>query len=140
MLEMRVPANMDMMLVVRMALSGMCVRRGMGLEALDKARMASDEACYYLVESGQADTLKVDCSFSDDGLAVSFTALGGNAEQTAADEQTTTAKENITDEDLLSIELARSVLQTLVKDVDITHDNGRIKSVSMTMLVSSEEE
>ena len=102
----QIPAKQSMMLVARMALSGLCAQFGADLDTLDDIRTACDEACYCLMHQGAgAESLSIRCMSEEPRMRICFTGQ---------------RKENEKSEDAGEVvEIARGVLESLVSAVEM---------------------
>ncbi|MDR1569414.1 MAG: hypothetical protein LBS72_02860 [Oscillospiraceae bacterium] len=124
MLELSVPARQDMLLVIRMTLSGLCARCGMGLDEVENARIASDEACYCLLnQSAAVERLRMICEWTDERLDIIMEAI----RPTAAEPRETAHDP----------EIARCILETLIGDVRLSHDALGVYAIHMGLEVGT---
>jgi hypothetical protein len=122
MLELSVPALHDMTLVVRMTLSGLCCSLGFDLEAVDVVRIASDEACFCLLNQASIpETVKLTCDWNDDRLIMNFDAIRYADPCYAGCSDTHDPV------------LAKSILGSLADEVEVEYDLWGVYSVKMVV-------
>lgn len=117
----RVPAQREYALVLRLALGGVAILKELDAGALDDLRSASDEACDCLLHQGrQASGLELNVYDGGDRLTVSISAelLPGEAAHDC-DEET---------------EISRVVLETLIPVVKLTTEScGCVSRIDLTL-------
>lgn len=124
MVELKVPAKQEMLLVVRMALSGLCAKCGMGMDAVESIRIAVDEACYCLMHQAQPVAwLKMTCTWDDERLFVRL-----DAERTEGMRSAAMAHDP---------EVAQCILSTLVPEVDMRHDAEGVYGIDLVIRLNA---
>ena len=124
MVELRVPARQEMLLVVRMALSGLCAKCGMGMDAVESIRIAVDEACYCLMHQMRPVAwLKMTCTWDEERLFVRL-----DAERTEGLPSKTAAHDP---------EVAQCILSTLVPEVGMRHDDGGVYGIDLVIRLNA---
>ena len=124
MVELRVPARQEMLLVVRMTLSGLCAKCGMGMDAVENIRIAVDEACYCLIhQTRPVAWLKMTCTWDDERLFVRLEA-----------ERSQGPSSNAATHDP---EVAQCILSTLVPEVDMRHDDGGVYGIDLVIRLNA---
>ena len=114
-----VPAKQEWALVLRMAASGVSAIYDLPLDLLDDLNTAIEESCDLLLHQDYtAETLTLSCEPKPDGLHVTLTAK----------ERTRCAEEEKADPDI-----ARMIIQTLVREVALDRDEGGVHRVRMTL-------
>ncbi|MBR4360464.1 MAG: hypothetical protein IKP32_07595 [Clostridia bacterium] len=114
-----VPAREEWILVLRMAMSGVSALYGVPVDVMDDLNTAVEESCDLLLHQDYtADTLTLRCEERPDGLHVTLNAEGG----------TDRPEEQPADADI-----ARLIIQTLVRDVTLEEDAGSVRCVHMTL-------
>lgn len=120
MVELKVPAQQDMLLVVRMALSGLGAKCGMDMDAVENIRIAVDEACFCLMHQRQPlSTLRINCAWDQVNMKVH---LVGNRQDSPPQEMAAH-----------DIEVARCILLTLVSEVDMQYDDLGVYGIDLTI-------
>lgn len=118
----RVPAQREYALVLRLALGGVAILKELDAGALDDLRNASDEACDCLLHQGrQADALELNVYDGGDNLTVSISAelLPGENDVQGCEEET---------------EISRVVLETLIPVVALkTESCGCVSRIDLTL-------
>ena len=114
-----VPANKEWTLVLRMAASGVSALYDLPLDLMDDLNTAIEESCDLLLHQDYtAESLTLSCEQKPDGLHVTLTAR----------ERTRCAEEEKADADI-----ARMIIQTLVRQVTLDQDEGGVHCVHMTL-------
>ena len=114
-----VPANKEWALVLRMAASGVSALYDLPLDLMDDLNTAIEESCDLLLHQDySAESLTLTCEQKPDGLHVTLTAR----------ERTRCAEEEKADADI-----ARMIIQTLVRQVTLDQDEGGVHCVHMTL-------
>ena len=116
--ELRVAANADMMLIVRLATAGVTARAGLTLDAMDGFKMAAEEACNCLIgQSCPPDELLLRFAPENDRLKLTVTGLGGGAQAEGMDETET--------------EIARCILEALADEVALHTQDGCVRAIEL---------
>ena len=114
-----VPARAEWTLVLRMAVSGVSALYDIPVDVMDDLCTAVEESCDLLLHQDYAaDTLTLACDARPDGLHVSLTAQIRDSRQ---------------DTEPADADLARLIIQTLVRDVTLDQREGCVRSVHMTL-------
>ena len=114
-----VPARPEWNLVLRMAVAGVSALYDLPVDVLDDLNTAVEESCELLLHQDYtAETLTLTCEEKPDGLHVSITA----AERTRCRE-----------EEPADADVARLIIQTLVREVTLDQDEGGVHCVRMTL-------
>ena len=114
-----VPANKEWALVLRMAASGVSALYDLPLDLMDDLNTAIEESCDLLLHQDYtAESLTLSCEQKPDGLHVTLTAR----ERTRCEE-----------EEKADADIARMIIQTLVRDVKLDQDEGGVHCVRMTL-------
>ncbi|MDR0928369.1 MAG: hypothetical protein LBM74_01485 [Oscillospiraceae bacterium] len=114
-----IPADPQMLLVARMALSGYCCQLGADVETLDDVRTLSDEACYCLMHQ-PCGVSRLIITASPDGARarIRFEAELCPAPPCASPHDP---------------EIARAILASLAADVAMQQEKGAIRAIDVTM-------
>ncbi|MGN0755158.1 MAG: hypothetical protein ACI4ME_11950 [Aristaeellaceae bacterium] len=120
-ITLRVPGKAEYALVLRLALGGVAILKDLDAGALDDLRIASDEAVDCLLHQGREVTwLTLSVLDGGDRLTVRICAEFSGEGETAMDED--------------SVEISRTVLETLVPEVEMcTRACGCIDVIALTM-------
>ena len=117
-IDISLPAERDMMIVVRLAASGVLARWGLTLDALGEVKMAVEEACSCLISQiTGAGRLEVvfetgdDCMWTRLACAESC-AMGGEMDPS-------------------ELEVARCILESLADDVVFTREDGHVTAIAL---------
>ena len=114
-----VPANKEWALVLRMAASGVSALYDLPLDLMDDLNTAIEESCDLLLHQDySAESLTLTCEQKPDGLHVTLTAR----ERTRYEE-----------EEKADADIARMIIQTLVRQVTLDQDEGGVHCVHMTL-------
>ena len=114
-----VPAQAEWVLVLRMALSGVCALFDVPVDVMEDLNTAIEESCELLLHQDYAaETLTLKCEPRPDGLHVSLTAQ----------ERTRCPGEEKADP-----EIARLIIQTLVREVSLDQDETGVHCVRLTL-------
>lgn len=114
-----VPANKEWVLVLRMAASGVSALYDLPLDLMDDLNTAIEESCDLLLHQDYtAESLTLTCEQQPDGLHVTLTAR----ERTRCEE-----------EEKADADIARMIIQTLVRQVTLDQDEGGVHCVHMTL-------
>ena len=118
-MELTVPAREEWVLVLRMTLSGVCALFDVPVDVMEDLSTAIEESCDLLLHQDYtAETLTLCCEPKADGLHVSLTAQ----ERTRCPE-----------EEKADPEIARLIIETLVRQVDLDRDDAGVHCVRMTL-------
>lgn len=121
-ISLRVPAQKEYALVLRLALGGVAILKDLDAGTLDDLRNASDEACDCLLhQAREAAWLTLNVFDGGEKLTVCFTAeLAPGAASGHADEEET--------------EISRAVLETLIPHVEMcTAPCGCVERIDLTL-------
>ena len=114
-----VPARGEWALALRMAACGVCAVCDVPVDVMEDLGVAIEESADLLLHQGYAaETLTLECEPGDKGLRVTLSAQG-RAPQT--------------EEHAADPEVARLIIQTLVRDVDLERDGDGVRSVRMVL-------
>ncbi|MBR3739096.1 MAG: hypothetical protein IKN04_01390 [Clostridia bacterium] len=114
-----VPAREEWVLVLRMASSGVSALFDVPVDVMDDLNTAIEESCDLLLHQDfTAETLTLKCEPRPDGLHVTLTAQ----ERTRCPE-----------EEKADPEIARLIIQTLVREVALDRDDAGVHCVRMTL-------
>ncbi len=114
-----VPARQEWIMVLRMAASGVGAVYDLPVDVLEDLCTALEESCELLLHQDYtAETLTLQCEEKRDGLHVSLTARERSAQK---------------EEDAADPDIARLIIQTLVKEVTLEKDQDGVHCVRMTL-------
>lgn len=114
-----VPAGEEWILVLRMAASGVSALFDVPVDVMEDLNTAIEESCDLLLHQDySAETLTLNCEPRPDGLHVTLTAR----ERTRCPE-----------EEKADPEIARLIIQTLVREVALERDDVGVHCVRMTL-------
>ena len=116
-IELKVPAQKSMMLVIRLTAAGVIARAGLTVDRLDDVKMAVEEACTCMIEAAQPPkNLKLTFSEWEDGLRILICgdcACGGATP----------------DED--EINVVRCILESLANGVEIFRSGDQLTGIEL---------
>lgn len=117
--ELRVPAERSMLLIVRMTTSGIMSRAGMTLDEMDDMKMAIDESCnLMLLQKPACQMMVLTYTYDEDTVEVCVEGEGICAQTDEKD-------------DGMMQEVIRCILESIVDEVDIVprSDGGTHKII-----------
>ena len=118
-MELRLPADMEYALVVRMALSGMGMLAELDVDLIGDMRTVTDECFDCLLHQGRrAKEIRVTSSVHDHRLQCRFSAV---------------RLEEATGEPLQDCEVTRCILETLLPDVFLACDEYGVGYIEFSM-------
>ncbi len=121
-ISLRVPAQREYALILRLALGGVAILKDLDAGTLDDLRNASDEACDCLLhQARQAQWLELNAYDCGEKLMVAITAefAPGNTDDVCCEDET---------------EISRAVLETLVPVVNMrTAACGCVEGIDLTL-------
>lgn len=118
-MQLTVPAREEWIMVLRMAASGVGAMYDLPMDVLEDWITALEESCELLLHQDfTAETLTLQCEEKRDGLHVTLTARERSAQK---------------EEDAADPDIARLIIQTLVKEVSLDQDEGGVHCVRMTL-------
>ena len=119
-IDLCVPADRNMMLVIRMTTVGVMSRAGLTMDETDDMKMAIDEACnLMLLQKAGCESVAVEFEMDEREVQVLIKSQGSLAEE----------KEKV---DLNMQEVIRCILESMVDEVEIeTAESGITQSVCL---------
>ena len=109
--ELKVPAEQNMMLVLRLTTAGVVARAGLTVDRMDDVKMAVEEACSCLMD-GENPPKRITLRFEDKGDALLISVCGD-----------CDCGSSVIEEDEAGV--VRCILESLVDGVDVRmHENG----------------
>lgn len=126
--EVCVPANRPMLLVVRLATSGVVTRAGLSMDAVDDTKMAVEEACNCLMLQRSPFTmLKLCYAFEDEALAIAVKGL-----REPSDVRPTSGPSAADEE----VQVIRCILESMVDGVELTRDDEGIRQITLVKRIA----
>ena len=116
-IELSLPASRDMMLVVRLAASGVVARAGLTLDVLEDVKMAVEEACLFLVAQSGAERLRLTFDPKPGEFSVRIAREGGRTPAPELPEA--------------ELDVVRCILEALVTSVRIDAQAGGVEAISL---------
>ena len=115
--ELKLPAERNMMLVLRLTTAGVVARAGLGVDRMDDVKMAVEEACNCILgEDNPAQTLRLRFFTDDKNLTIRICADDGCAAAAAQDDE---------------MSVVRCILESLVDGVDIHVKDEKLSGVEL---------
>ena len=115
-IQLTLPAQAEMMLVLRLTTAGAVARAGLGIDRLDDVKLAVEEACACLIESPiPPEALSLCFRKEEGGLCICACAAG--------------SKIPCPDEDELNV--ARCVLESLVDRAEFHVQDGMLHAICL---------
>lgn len=123
-IELTLPADSGLMLVIRLTTAGVIARAGITVDRMDDLKLAVEEACNCLMGQDRCpDRLHVCFGIGEDSLEMQIRSEYSDETLTAE------ALKGSRTEDELEIE--RCILESMVESVDIGLENGWIACIGM---------
>lgn len=116
--ELVLPAEKKMMLVLRLTTAGVMTRFGVGVDRLDDIKMATEEAAACMIGGDGASSLKIRYTKEEKRVCVRLTADSGCPCEVVSDTET---------------EVIRSILETLADEVEIGKCSGRVREIALSV-------
>jgi len=121
-IDLKLPAQRSMMLVLRLTTAGVVARIGLGVDRMDDVKMAVEEACNCLISDESAqEQLCLSFSVADQQLCVRICADEG-------------CHAPVAEEDELGI--VRCILESLVDDVQMRIRDGELRAVELRVALN----
>lgn len=115
--ELKLPAERGMMLVLRLTTAGVVARAGLGVDRMDDVKMAVEEACNCIIgDDHAAETLRLSFSNDEKDLRIRICADNGCASAAAAEDE---------------MSVVRCILESLVDGVDIHVKDDKLAGVEL---------
>ena len=114
--ELKLPAQQNMMLVLRLTTAGVIARAGLTVDKMDDVKLAVEEACSCLIGEGGLKRLKL--TFSDDQEYLRIRICGdGDCSCLNADSD--------------EMSVVRCILESLVDGVDVCMNGNAIGAIEL---------
>ena len=115
--ELLLPAERNMMLILRLTTAGVVARAGLGVDRMDDVKMAVEEACNCLItEDSAADQLRLSFVTEDNNLIIRICMGEGCSAPAAAEDE---------------MSVVRCILESLVDSVDVRTKDDRLSGVEL---------
>lgn len=114
--ELKLPAQQNMMLVLRLTTAGVIARAGLTVDKMDDVKLAVEEACSCLIGEGGLKRLKLTFSDDQEYLRIRICGDGDNCCISA-------------DSDEMSV--VRCILESLVDGVDVCMNGNAIGAIEL---------
>ena len=120
--ELALPAQRSMMLVLRLTTAGVVARAGLTVDRMDDVKLAVEEACSCLIsESAGAERLRLRFAEADGALIISVRGEGGSPAPIGEDER----------------EVVRCILESLVDGAELCMDGAAISGVELRVALEA---
>ncbi len=120
-IDLRLPSDRDMLLIIRMTTAGVMSRAGLTLDESDDVKMAVDEACMLLMMQHAANAVALNLSYSYSGQEVII--------QISCETRECTSGQSV---DQTTMEVVRCILEAMVDEAIIVPcDDGAVASVQL---------
>lgn len=117
-IELILPADPNLMLVIRLTAAGVIARAGVTVDRMDDLKMAVEEACGCLIDQEHApERLHLRFSCAGDGLEIYVAGLTDGERAGRMSEA--------------ELDVVRCILHSLVEQAEFDMQNGWIASISM---------
>lgn len=123
-IELHLPADNAMMLVIRLTAAGVITRAGATVDRMDDLKMAVEEACNCLMDQARAPRM-LHIAFDLEANGLNIHIEGQYADETLTD---SALKGQRLDDDG---EIEKCILESLVDSAEITIVNGWIAAIGM---------
>ena len=115
--ELKLPAERSMMLVLRLTTAGVVARAGLGVDRMDDVKMAVEEACNCIIgDDAAANTLCLRFFTEEKNLVIRICADDGCSAAKAEDDE---------------MSVVRCILESLVDGVDIRVRDEKLSGVEL---------
>ena len=118
--ELRLPAQRSMMLVIRLTTAGVIARAGLGVDRMDDVKMAVEEACSCLMDNS-AGLLCLTFRDAGEKLLIQARCEDGAARPAAADEMA----------------VVQCILEALVDGVELEMQDGAVRGVQLCIALEA---
>lgn len=120
-IELRLPAERNMMLVLRLTTAGVVARAGLGVDRMDDVKMAVEEACNCILgEENNAEQLCLSFQTENENLLIRICADEGCCASAEEDE----------------LSVVRCILESLVDSVNICTKDDRLSGVELRVALA----
>lgn len=121
--ELALPAQRSMMLVLRLTTAGVIARAGLTVDRMDDVKMAVEEACGCLIDAEDGPSrLCLRFSQAEDGLRILICSDGACGGASIGEDECT---------------VVRCILESLVDGVDIRMRDGAIGAVELRVALTA---
>ena len=116
-IELKLPAERNMMLVLRLTTAGVVARAGLGVDRMDDVKMAVEEACNCIIgDDNAAETLRLTFANDNQQLVIRICADDGCAAAKAENDE---------------LSVIRCILESLVDGVDVCMNGNAIGAIEL---------
>jgi len=116
-IELKLPAQRNMMLVIRLTTAGVVARAGLSVDRMDDVKMAVEEACNCIIgDDNTAENLCLTFKTAEENLLIRICADNGCAAAKAEDDE---------------LSVIRCILESLVDGVDMRIKDDKLSGVEL---------
>lgn len=127
-MELTIPANKKMMLIVRMTTTGVVSQFGLTLDVMDDIKMAVEEACHsMMLQLRPFAQLRLSYETAGEILSIHVSGTGERTAQEAG-------------LDLCTLDVMRCILESMVDTVAFQRDDQGICRIDMTKNIAWKQE
>ena len=120
--ELALPAQRNMMLVLRLTTAGVVARAGLTVDRMDDVKLAVEEACSCLIrEDGGPQLLRLRFTEADGALHIAVCSEGGSPAPIGEDDR----------------EVVRCILESLVDGVELRMDGAAVTGVELRVALGA---
>ena len=118
-IELTLPAEPRMLLVIRLLTAGVTARAGLTVDAVEDVKMAVEEACNCLLRCASCESLKLKFTSEDGVLHMRVEGMG---EQHSSSEPVGDCDE---------VQVIRYILESMVDDAHVIYDGSALSAIEM---------
>lgn len=118
-IELTLPAEPRMLLIIRLITAGVTARAGLTVDAVEDVKMAVEEACNCLLRCASCDALKLKFTSESGVLHMRVEGMGEPAEPHAL----------VGDCD--EVQVIRYILESMVDDAHVIYDGSALSAIEM---------
>jgi serine/threonine-protein kinase RsbW len=119
-IELTLPAEPRMLLIIRLITAGVTARAGLTVDAVEDVKMAVEEACNCLLRCASCDFLKLSFTSVDGVLHMRVEGMG--EPQGAA---------SVPAGDCDEVQVIRYILESMVDDAHVIYDGSALSAIEM---------
>lgn len=118
-IELTLPAEPRMLLIIRLITAGVTARAGLTVDAVEDVKMAVEEACNCLLRCASCESLKLSFTAADNVLHIRVEAMG-KPEECAKPAG-----------DCDEVQVIRFILESMVDDAHVIYDGSALSAIEM---------
>lgn len=116
-IELTLPAEPRMLLIIRLITAGVTARAGLTVDAVEDVKMAVEEACNCLLRCACCESLKLSFTSAEGVLHMRVEGIGTKSAKPAGD----------CDE----VQVIRYILESMVDDAHVIYDGSALNAIEM---------